>query len=122
MKNTVRIELNPTPDFERKLADAVRGKIIAPLARAVEAEAQRLVSTPGPTPSSPGKMPHSESGELLASIQSTVTIDQQRVLGRVVANVPYAMHLEFGTSRMAARPFLRPALAHALAEFKRNGQ
>jgi len=32
------------------------------------------------------------------------------VIGRVGTNVEYAIPLEYGTSKMAARPFMRPML------------
>jgi HK97 gp10 family phage protein len=31
---------------------------------------------------------------------------------QVVASVPYAVHVEYGTARMAAQPFLTPAMQH----------
>lgn len=41
--------------------------------------------------------------------------------GEVVigTNVEYAPHIEFGTSKMAARPYLRPALHEHLNEYKK---
>jgi HK97 gp10 family phage protein len=51
------------------------------------------------------------SGRLRASIKVVPTDDP---LGfRVVADVPYASFVEFGTSRQPANPFLRRALAES---------
>jgi HK97 gp10 family phage protein len=54
-----------------------------------------------------------DTGRLRASITSTVAVDAQGLYGIVGTNVTYAAHVEFGTRNMAARPFLRPALADA---------
>jgi phage gpG-like protein len=37
----------------------------------------------------------------------------------VGTNVPYAVYVEFGTSRMAAQPYLRPAAERAMAKADR---
>lgn len=39
----------------------------------------------------------------------TVEEDGEKVF--VVSQAPYSVHVEFGTSKMAAQPFMRPALA-----------
>lgn len=58
------------------------------------------------TASAPGNAPAVDSGRLRQSIGV-----QQVAEGhyRVGTNVEYAPYLEYGTRRMAARPFLRPA-------------
>jgi len=38
---------------------------------------------------------------------------------RVKAGAPYALHVEFGTSRMQAQPFLRPAVEDVVANIDR---
>lgn len=57
-------------------------------------------------PSAPGSPPNNDSGDLANGIE-TVTIAPLHV--RVQATADHSAALEFGTSRMAARPFLRPA-------------
>ena len=47
-----------------------------------------------------------DSGRLRASIKNRVKVDEVRV----GTNVEYAPYQEYGTVKMPARPFLRPAL------------
>ena len=51
-----------------------------------------------------------DTGRLRSSITHEVGGDPEGIVARVGTNVEYAPHLEYGTSRMKARPFLRPAL------------
>ena len=62
-------------------------------------------------PSAPGQPPNRDSGVLQAHIE---VIRQPYAPGKemvatVESSAPYSAPLEFGTSTMAARPFLRPA-------------
>lgn len=62
------------------------------------------------TASAPGDPPHSDTRELADNI-----IVREIVGGyEIVSRAEYSTALEFGTERMAARPFLAPALAQAL--------
>lgn len=60
-----------------------------------------------PPASQPGKPPAVRTGDLDRSIEVV------RIKGShfkiAVAGAPYALFLEWGTSKMAARPFMRPA-------------
>lgn len=51
-----------------------------------------------------------QTGALLASIQKSVTNNSKGIVGRIWTNLFYAPYVEFGTSRMQARPFMRPAI------------
>ncbi len=57
--------------------------------------------------SSPGDPPFKQTGHLRRSIAWEAVSD---TVGRVGTNVKYGLYLEMGTSRMAARPYLRPRL------------
>lgn len=57
--------------------------------------------------SAPGEPPAVDYGHLLNSIGSSVIDDEA---AQVATNSEAAVHLEFGTARMAARPFMRPAV------------
>lgn len=50
------------------------------------------------------------TGNLKGSLSVDVQSQPGAALGRVGTNVEYAPYVEFGTDRMDARPYLRPAL------------
>jgi HK97 gp10 family phage protein len=60
----------------------------------------------GHIPSRPGEPPNRDTGQLDTSI---VTAKTGELKAEVSANTPYAVALEFGTSKMAERPYMRPA-------------
>jgi HK97 gp10 family phage protein len=51
-----------------------------------------------------------KTGHLRRNILTEVTGEGYDVVGKVYNAVEYAMYQEFGTSRMAGNPFLRPAV------------
>jgi HK97 gp10 family phage protein len=57
--------------------------------------------------SAPGEAPASDTGNLARSIK--VKFDLKQGWAVVKATAPYAFWLEFGTTRMAPRPFMGPA-------------
>ncbi|EZP72353.1 HK97 gp10 family phage protein [Sphingomonas paucimobilis] len=57
-------------------------------------------------PSAPGEAPNYDTGQLANSIETREVAEFEV---EVVATAPHAIPLEFGTSRMAERPFMRPA-------------
>lgn len=64
------------------------------------------VSGPGHIPSLPYEPPNADTRLLDTSIH-TVAVGKGRV--NVESTAPYAAALEFGTSKMAARPYMNPA-------------
>lgn len=64
-------------------------------------------------PSTPGQPPNQDTGVLGNNIE-TNQISRFKV--EVSSNAPYSAPLEFGTSKMAARPFMAPA-ANATREY-----
>ncbi len=50
------------------------------------------------------------TGNLRSSIHTVVRSERKDVRAYIGTNVEYAPYLEYGTSKMSARPFLRPAL------------
>jgi len=80
-------------------------------ADAIRAEAFRSISAgsvsgAGHVPSRPGEPPNRDTGNLQSKLKSVPT---GPISAEVRSEAPYAAPLEFGTSRMAARPYMRPA-------------
>jgi HK97 gp10 family phage protein len=99
---------------------AVKARIDAELSRRVKAasivvqnHAKGLISKGGlgGKHSPPGDPPFVQTGRLRGSVAHEVV----GLIGRVGTNVIYGRFLEFGTRRMAARPWLRRALAEMRA-------
>ena len=76
--------------------DGPSGKALAKLGVRVTTRAKQLAPV--------------DTGRLRSSIAMEIGTDNGDVVVRVGTNVHYAPYLEFGTRRMTARPFMRPAL------------
>lgn len=61
--------------------------------------------------SAPGEPASSDSGRALAAIGHKLDFTGEAVSGSVSIDVDYSIYFELGTSRMAPRPTLRPALS-----------
>jgi len=57
-----------------------------------------------------GEPPASDTGFLASQITTEVKLQEDKVVGQIIASAPYAKHLEFGTTNIMARPFMQPAL------------
>lgn len=64
------------------------------------------VSGKNHVPSAPGEPPNQDTGVLAGNIETTRA---GRLRVRVTSKAGYSAALEFGTSKVAARPFMRPA-------------
>lgn len=62
--------------------------------------------------SAPGQYPATDTGRLASSVMIDLPVPGG-LTGRVGTNVQYGPMLEFGTSRMAARPWLLPSFTQA---------
>lgn len=87
------------------------GKALFVAGNRIQTTAQRSitegsVSGRGHVPSSPGQPPNADTHGLDRQIE-TEQVGPLKV--RVTSNALYSGFLEFGTSRMAARPFMKPA-------------
>jgi HK97 gp10 family phage protein len=87
------------------------GKALFVAGNMIEIEAEISITTgsvsgKGHIPSAPGSPPNRDTGVLDGNIE-TVQVQPLRV--EVSSNARYSAALEFGTSKMAARPFMRPA-------------
>ena len=99
----------------RKLAGAATTRLVGQALFAagemIQTEAQLSItrgsqSGKGHVPSSPGSPPNQDTGVLASNIETT-QVTPLKV--RVSSNAPYSAPLEFGTSKMEARPFMRVA-------------
>ena len=65
----------------------------------------------------PGEPPAVQSGTLKGSI--TYEVDKTKLLVRVGTNLEYGKHLELGTHKMAARPYIRPSFERKRREIRK---
>jgi HK97 gp10 family phage protein len=66
--------------------------------------------------SAPGEPPKSDTGYLASHI--TTVLDMDGLGANVESQAEYSKHLEFGTSKMAARPFLFPSFERLKPKIK----
>ena len=59
--------------------------------------------------SAPGEPPKTDFGTLVSSITTVFPSADRGLAAEVGTNLDYGKHLEFGTQKMAARPWLGPA-------------
>ena len=71
-----------------------------------------------PRPSLPGNPPRIDTGKLVASIGTESRRMHRKSVVRVGTNVNYGRFLETGTSKMAPRPWLRPAFYTVVKQFR----
>ena len=89
-------------------------------AQLLKDEIRRSLNTPWPPASEPGQPPAKRSGLLRSDIDVwQEELNSFRVGIRDDSKAHYAKFLEIGTSIMAARPFLRPALLKVMEKIRR---
>ncbi|WP_266030407.1 HK97-gp10 family putative phage morphogenesis protein [Brucella intermedia] len=96
----------------RKAAMQVTGALYA-AGQDIELDAERSitegsVSGAGHIPSLPGQPPNRDTGHLDTNIETTVEAQNPPTV-HVTSHAEYSAALEYGTSKMAERPFMRPA-------------
>ena len=97
------------------------GRVLYVGADMIRAEAHRSISAgsvsgKGHVPSQPGEPPNRDTGVLQANLKAELVSPLE---AQVTSEAPYAAALEFGTSRMEARPYLRPARDAKAPEIQR---
>ena len=70
------------------------------------------------TASAPGQPPAQATGELRQSVKTAVEVEEKRLIGLVGSDSKHAAPLEFGTVKMAARPWLRISFEKSLDKIK----
>jgi phage gpG-like protein len=66
----------------------------------------------GSRASAPGEYPMSDTGRLAGNIE-TIEATRSNIQAKVGTNIIYGAYLEFGTSKMAARPWLQRSFRQA---------
>lgn len=87
------------------------GKALFAAGEMIQVEAQISITSGAVSgkrhqPSKPGDPPNQDTGALANNIE---TVQVAPLVVEVSSNAPYAAPLEFGTSRMEARPYMAPA-------------
>jgi len=107
-------------EAHRRRLRKLRGGMVRPVTQAVFAAAQDLavdaslsitrgsVSGKGHVASKPGEAPNADTQVLSRNIEAVST---GPLKAETSSNAPYALALEFGTSTIAERPYMRPAAA-----------
>lgn len=70
------------------------------------------------TASAPGEPPAQASGELRQSVKTMIVNEGKKLIGLVGSDSKHAAPLEFGTYRMAARPWLKLSFEKSLEQVK----
>ncbi|MXP42984.1 HK97-gp10 family putative phage morphogenesis protein [Allopontixanthobacter sediminis] len=99
---------------------ALAGAVVFEGADTIRAEAFRSISAgsisgAGHQASAPGDAPNREFGDLQAGLKAVKT---GALTAEFRAEAPHSKPLEFGTSKMAARPFARPARDKKIKEIR----
>lgn len=84
----------------------------------VHREMVKKISKPGPPRSAAGEPPHVDTARLRQSLQPSVVRTGNTIRGTVSTNVEYAPYLEYGTSAMQPRPFMRSTIAEQVEPVK----
>jgi len=97
----------------------LRGNIVKSIARGPASGVIYEKTNPTRThqASAPGEPPMSDTGRLANSIEFDALDDLTVTVGSRVA---YAAYLEYGTSRMAPRPYFRPAVEDITPKYIRR--
>lgn len=85
----------------------------------VSRHARQIVGIAYPPASSPGNPPHRRTGAFQQSITHETRKRSGQPAVRIYAGVPYGEFLETGTSRMAARPWRKPAYRQTVGQVKK---
>lgn len=116
----VQIKINRLNEMARSIENGAK-RILLRVAQDIETDVKYSMAAPKSgrayqrgesvhIASAPGEAPAVDSGKLINSIRAEV-IDSKRAVVAVTAE--YGAYLEFGTRRMAPRPYLVPAAQRA---------
>lgn len=105
---SVKVIKNLFPEVARKLPVAT-GRVVKATLDLGQRTIQQGMAASTPGPSVPGAMPAIDTGALIGSLKVEMDSQTSGTLSEGGADAPYAVYLEYGTSKMAARPHMTPA-------------
>lgn len=111
-----RIRQLTDPVARKKIGMAVYAIADVVRVEAVSSITEGSISGPGHIPSRPGEPPKADTRQLDTNI---IVQRTGEFTAQVVSRAPYSAPLEFGTSKMLERPFMRPAARKGRAESQR---
>lgn len=123
MEESVLEQVARVQENMKRRKTAVAGNVAKAILQAcllVERQAKMDMRNTPTSPSSPGDPPAIDTGRLVASVTHVIEGGgfSKETKGYVGTNVDYGRHLEFGTSTIAPRPWLTPALESKKKEIK----
>lgn len=98
------------PDFDRArvaIAAAIEATV-GQIGERIVADVRERIDDAYPPSSEPGTPPRRRTGALRDGIASATTADGATTTASVSSSAPYGPYLEFGTERIAPRPFMGP--------------
>lgn len=127
-RTSVRLIYNKFPDYAKQFPEAAL-KIAEETVKEIEKTIQSGMRQAGGgrtytrggrihTASAPGQFPAIDTGALAGSMQYQIARGTYTI--RLYSEDPKALYLEYGTSKMLARPFLTPATERSRGRFKRR--
>lgn len=110
-KKIVKIARNKIERNMGEVTQFMRNEVIKSINTSQPTRRQASGRRVGLSPSQPGQPPKRIEGDLVRSIIAEVEVAKTKVIGRYGSTQgKKAKALELGTSKMGARPFLRPPL------------
>lgn len=105
MSDGIRLEVD-TAELARLIRETGlhHGRLALAIAEEMKTDMQLSMGT---SPSAPGDPPGVDTGTLWASMRAKPLSESS---AEIVDGVEYGVDLEFGTSRIAARPFVTPVV------------
>lgn len=109
--NTVRLDMRKLLEIEQRAPGRI-DEAVGRVAFTCQAEVVDHFNTQSPAP--PGEPPGVDTGTLRASVGPAARVKPR--LWRLGVGAEYGLYLEYGTIRMAARPFMLPAVERTVRQ------
>ena len=108
------MEFKMENDFSTLMEEAAFSQIERALEKVgLAAERYAKLACPVGTPESTGK-----KGYMGGTLRNSISHTHDKNTAYIGTNVEYAPYVEMGTKKMAARPYLKPAIADHIQEYK----